>query len=242
MVSARYGLARDSELGDRGFRTAYWSRGYMVDRAAYVRRDFRYYHCFRPDWFVANPLSWRVARWNDRDYWRYLTWIELATWCELAREPIDHDYGDNLVVSDGTVWYEGNSAGTPAQYTQETIALAARGAAASPPPEAEWKALGVFALVQGEEKTSNALFQMAVDKSGVIRGNYYDGFADKSAELFGQIDKKTQRAAWTIGKKTDRVFEAGAPNLARAETPALVHTPGGAEQVMLVRVEPPAGR
>jgi hypothetical protein len=55
------------------------------------------------------------------------------------------------------------------------------------------------------------------------------------------VDKKNQRAAWTIGKTKDRVFEAGLYNLTQSEAPVLVHF--GTEktqQWLLVRVEQPA--
>ena len=47
-----------------------------------------------------------------------------------------------------------------------------------------------------------------MNQAGTIRGNYYDGLMDTTTPVYGSVDKKTQRAAWSIGKKTDRVFEA----------------------------------
>lgn len=57
------------------------------------------------------------------------------------------------------------------------------------------------------------------------------------------MDKKTQRAAWTVGDKKEPVFEAGIANLTRSETTMLVHFgKGGTQQWTLVRIEQPAGR
>jgi hypothetical protein len=54
------------------------------------------------------------------------------------------------------------------------------------------------------------------------------------------VDKKTQRAAWTIGKKKDRVFEAGVYNLTQSEAPCLVHLgTDRTQQMLLVRMDPP---
>jgi len=93
-------------------------------------------------------------------------------------------------------------------------------------------------LVQGDEKTSNNVFQLAVNKDGVIRGNYYDGLTDATTPVYGSVDKKSQRAAWTIGKKKDRVFEAGIYNLTKGETPVLIHIgTDRTQQMLLVRVE-----
>jgi hypothetical protein len=52
------------------------------------------------------------------------------------------------------------------------------------------------------------------------------------------VDKKTQRAAWTIGDKKTPVYEAGLSNLTQQQTTILVHRDGGkVEQMMLVRVD-----
>ena len=37
------------------------------------------------------------------------------------------------------------------------------------------------------------------------------------------IDKKTQRAAWTVGDNKENVIETGIYNLTKDEAPALVH-------------------
>jgi hypothetical protein len=74
----------------------------------------------------------------------------------------------------------------------------------------------------------------------VIRGNYYDALADNTLPLYGSVDKKTQRAAWSIGEKKDIVFEAGIANLTRTETPVLVHVgKDKTQQLTLVRIEQP---
>jgi hypothetical protein len=63
---------------------------------------------------------------------------------------------------------------------------------------------------------------------------------DTTTEGYGQIDKKTKRVAWTIGKNKGRVFDAGAANLTRSEAPMLVHAASGlTQQFMLVRIGPP---
>ena len=82
------------------------------------------------------------------------------------------------------------------------------------------------------------MFQFAVNKDGIIRGNYYDGLMDTTTPVYGSVDKKTQRAAWTIGKTNDRVFEAGIYNLTQDQTPVLVHLgTEKTEQLLLVRLK-----
>jgi hypothetical protein len=56
--------------------------------------------------------------------------------------------------------------------------------------------------------------------------------------ITGKVDKKSQRAAWTIGDKKTPVYEAGLSNLTQKQTTILVHRDGGkVEQMLLVRVD-----
>jgi hypothetical protein len=93
-------------------------------------------------------------------------------------------------------------------------------------------------MVQGEETVANNLFQLAINKAGVIRGNYYDALGDNNLPVFGSVDQKTQRAAWSVGDKKDIVYEAGLYNLTQPECTVLIHY--GSEktrQMMLIRLE-----
>jgi hypothetical protein len=74
----------------------------------------------------------------------------------------------------------------------------------------------------------------------VLRGTYYDAVSDTTQNVTGQVDKKTQRAAWTIGDKKTPVYEAGLSNLLQRQTTILMHRDGGqVEQMLLVRVDDP---
>jgi hypothetical protein len=221
--------------------TAYWSTGYMGTRAGYVRSGFGYYGCFYPSWYTAHPGCWVAAGWAAGTAWTVPTYGSIAGYCGLPNaEPADYDYGSAVVYQDNNVYVNGQDAGTAEQYAQQATNIAAQGQAADAPPTAEWKPLGVFALVQGDEKTSNNIFQLAVNQDGVIRGNYYDGLMDTTTDVYGSVDKKTQRAAWTIGKKADRVFEAGIYNLTQSQCPCLLHLgTQSTSQLLLVRVEQP---
>lgn len=238
------GLGHYSAFGIGGVThsTSYWSRGYCANRGAYVRSGFGYYGCFHPGWWAAHPGCWYAAGWAANDAWRVATWASLAAFCGYAGTGTDYDYGGNVVYQDNAVYDNGQQVATAPEYAQQATAIADQGQKADPPPTADWKALGVFALVQGDEKTSNNIFQLAIDKNGIIRGNYYDGLMDTTTPVFGSVDKKSQRAAWTIGKKKDRVFETGIANLTKDETAVLVHIgTDKTQQWLLVRVQQPSG-
>ncbi len=221
--------------------TAYWSRGYMGTHAGYVRSGFGYYGCFHPAWYTAHPGCWLAAGWAAGYAWNALSYANLSAYCGLAyADAPDYDYGSSVVYQDNNVYISGQDAGTPETYAQSATTIADQGQTAMPPATDDWKPLGVFALVQGDEKTSNNIFQLAVNKDGIIRGNYYDGIMDSTTEVYGSIDKRTQRACWTIGKKKDRVFEAGVYNLTQPQCTCLVHLgTQSTSQMMLVRMEQP---
>ena len=59
-----------------------------------------------------------------------------------------------------------------------------------------------------------------------------------SKEIAGSVDKKTQRAAWTVGDNKTTVYETGIYNLTKEQTPILVHFgPDRTEQWLLVRMK-----
>jgi hypothetical protein len=151
-----------------------------------------------------------------------------------------YDYGTNVVYQGDNVYIDGEQAYTAEQYAQKAFQYADAGRAAQPADNEEWQPLGVFALVRGEEQTSDKIFQLAVNKSGVIRGNYYDAVADNTLPVYGSVNAETRRACWSIGQKKEVVFEAGIANLTRAETPVLVHYgTDNTQQFTLVRMEQP---
>jgi hypothetical protein len=151
-----------------------------------------------------------------------------------------YDYGSNVVYKDNRVFYNDEPVATAEEYAGQATDIAAVGQAAKPDDKEEWQSLGVFAIIQGEETEANNIFQIAINKNGVIRGNYHSAVADTTVPISGSVDKKTQRAAWIVGDKKDTVYETGMGNLAEPETSILVHFgKERTEQWMLVRLEPP---
>jgi hypothetical protein len=220
--------------------TYYVSGAALRTQGIYVRTGFRYYNTFTPAWYSRYPGAWRAARWAAATVWVPATWLIVSGYCGYPTTPVYYDYGETVVYRGNTVYVNGEPAGTPEQYAQQATQFSESGRSAAPAESEEWQPLGVFALVRGEEQTSDKILQLAVNKDGVIRGNYYDALADNTLAVHGSVDKKTQRAAWSIGEKKDVVFEAGIANLTRDETPILVHYgTGNTRQFTLVRIQQP---
>jgi hypothetical protein len=86
------------------------------------------------------------------------------------------------------------------------------------------------------------VFQLAVNKDGIIRGNYFNTKDKNNQQVDGSVDKKTQRVAWVVEDKKNIIFDTGLYNLTKDETPVLVHFgKDKTEQWLLVRLkQPPA--
>jgi hypothetical protein len=82
--------------------------------------------------------------------------------------------------------------------------------------------------------------QLAVNKQGVIRGNYTDNVANTNRTVQGSVDKQTQRVAFTVGDNSHNLIETGLYNLTKDEAPCLVHFgKDRTEQWLLVRLQNP---
>ena len=178
-------------------------------QGVYVRRSFVHYDCFRPNWYVAHPHAWRAAAWTATAFWAGATWGRLSAYCGYPPAPVVYNYGSTIVYQDNSVYYNGEPVATAEEYAQQAAAIADQGEQAQPGEKEEWVSLGVFGMVRGDDTDANQIFQLAINKDGVLRGNYYDALSDSTLPVFGAVDKKTQRAAWTVGDRKDTVYENG---------------------------------
>src|SRR5262249_48472673 len=154
--------------------------------------------------------------------WNAATWNDCYAYCGYPAEPVYYDYGSNVVYNGESVYIDGASVGTQEQYAQQAIVIADTGKPPFASKEEEWLPLGVFAMIQGERTDSNDLFQLAVNKAGTIRGNFYNVLSDTTLPVYGAVDKNTRRAAWTVGDKKEPIYEAGFANLTKPETTMMV--------------------
>ena len=183
--------------------------------------------------------------------WSPFTWAAFGTflggpWANV--QPIYYAYGQggNVYYENNVVYLNGQAAGTPQEYYQQTQALAAAAPATDQinGQQEDWLPLGVFALTSEDTGDSQIVLQLAVNKQGVIAGTYYNEANQASRPIQGTADVKTQRTVMTFAdnKNTDRILETGINNLTQDEAPALLHF--GAEQsqpVLLVRLKQPDG-
>jgi hypothetical protein len=226
-----------------GHRTT-WTNAATFNTWGHAVRTSYAYPYFNRTWYNAHPTAWSANRWVNAsaNYWTALNYASFINHVGLGfnTQPIYYDYGSTLVIINDTVYLNGQKVSSATEYAQQADALAQTGRRAQPAADEEWQPLGVFGLMQGDEETAQRMFQLAVNKAGVLRGNYYDAVADHTLPVYGSLDKKTQRVAWSIGDKKEIVFEAGMNNLTQNETTILVHFgKESSQQMLLVRLEEP---
>ncbi|HVJ79989.1 MAG TPA: hypothetical protein VNC50_02870, partial [Planctomycetia bacterium] len=208
----------------------------------YIRGGWGYYNAFYDNWWWQRPGLWFGVGWLAGQAWSTPNWGYVSSYAGYPAEPIYYDYGSNVVYNGDNVLIDGQP--VPAsQYEAAATQIADAGRSTDPGTNEGFQPLGVFALTRGEETQSDKVFQLAVNKEGVIRGNYYDAFTDTTLPVYGSVDRTTQKAAWSVGDRKEVVYEAGIANLTKDETPALTHFGGGnTQQFVLVRLKRPEAK
>lgn len=218
------------------------SRTATVAAGKDVRMAFRQYDMFGKSWFQTHKGGWYSPTWPDGWIWNTTDWASLAAWWGIATAdaPTDYDYGQNIVFSNNQVYYGSQPVGTEAQYYQQGLSLSQsqNSAATAQTTAALWKPLGVFALVAPNSSTPVAEFQLAVDKHGALRGNYYNPLTKQVKPVVGALDRRNQRLAWTVGTDKTVVYDTGLANLLQAQGDILVHlNKDRMQQYSLVRLQ-----
>ena len=211
-------------------------------RGAAVRSSYNGYGMYGAGWHAANPGAWAAAGWTAGRAWTPATWPAVGATLGWAAgvQPVAYNYGNNVTYQDDQVYY-----GEPAGGHGRAVLSAGRrrwpkAAPAADATADDWMPLGVFALVQKEQSDPHYVMQLAVNKSGAIGGNYTDLISGTNVPIQGAVDKKTQRAAWTVGKNKTTVCETGIYNLTQDEAPALIHIgKDKTQQWLLVRLKQP---
>lgn len=186
-----------------------------------VRHAFYHYHLFTPDWYARHAMAWGGAA-IASSAWAPANWDSASDWVGCDSMPEDYDYGSTVLYQGGNVYVEGQPVGSDAQYYDQASSLAAAGDAKQD-DQAKWLPLGVFGVVQVAQTDPTMIFQLAVNRQGIIRGNFYSTVTDTTVPVHGAVDKKTQRVAWTVGDNKSTVYDTGLYNLTKDEAPLLIH-------------------
>ncbi len=210
--------------------------------AAAVRTNYNHWGVYDRGWYGRYPGAWFAAGWAANAMWDACTWNSAAAYMGYTDQPPTYyDYGSTVVYEGDNVYVNGQDQGTATQYYDQAEQLASTGAGAQAPADGDWLPLGVFALTKTDATKSDVTIQLAVNKQGIIRGNYTDVATNKNQLVQGSVDKETQRVAFTVGDDKKDVVETGLYNLTKDEAPALIHFgTDRTEQWLLVRLQKPA--
>ncbi|QDU09783.1 hypothetical protein [Gimesia aquarii] len=207
--------------------------------AVVIRGGFYGYGMYYPGWYAANPGVWYASTWPPGYAWTVSTWDAILAWLAWENmQALYYDYGNNVLYRDGNVYVNNKDVGTSEQYTQQASQLAATGADADATEQEKWMPLGVFALSQSGQTKSDSVVELAVNKQGIIRGNFTNEKTKKTQQVQGSVDKKTQRVAWTVGNDKNTIYDTGVYNLTKEEAPLLVHIgKDETQQWLMVRLD-----
>jgi hypothetical protein len=172
---------------------------------------------FTPGWYADHPTAWQYTH-PHADAWAVATIGTVAAWLGIpAPLPADAASGENVFTS--------QSVAPPAEV----------------PEVGDYLPLGVFALGPHGAHDASALVQLAVSKSGDLRGTYYDVVTGQEQPLSGQFDKQTQLATFKLESPDSAEFEISLVSLTRPEGNARLRFTGGqTRDWSLARFEPPA--
>jgi hypothetical protein len=211
-------------------------RSWAAVNGAYTR-----WNAFTPGWIGGYPGAWWPGKWAMwGTAWAVATWPYASAYCGCTGEPMYYDYGTNVAYEDGQVYVDDQPVATAEEYYAQADQIADAGAEAA---NEDWMPLGVFAVIAEEGQTqTDKVLQLAVNRDGVIRGNYQDVMTDQVTPVTGSIDKAAQRVSMKLQGNDQLVVETGLYNLTNDEVPVLVHFgPDRQEGRVLIRLQQPEG-
>jgi hypothetical protein len=149
-----------------------------------------------------------------------------------------YDYGSNVAYEDGMVYVDDQAVATAEEYYNQAGQIAESGAEST---NEDWLPLGVFAVISEEGQTqTDKLVQLAINRDGVIKGNFQDVLTDKVTPVSGALDKTSQRVSLKLEGNDTLVVETSLYNLTNDEVPVLVHFgPDRQEGRVFIRLKKP---
>jgi hypothetical protein len=204
---------------------------------------------FAAGWFGDHPNAWRATH-PHADAWAVAGLGAAVGWLGWGgggyyNDDGTYDTSDDASDDNADDGNDDTTAGGNNQAADQIAAnqppdarqLAARGLT-DVADDAEFLPLGVFAIGPSGATQASAVVQLSVSKSGILRGTYTDLVSDQAETVYGAIDRKSQVAAWTVGREGRVTFESTLANLTQANGRlALLGANGNVSQWTLSRYE-----
>jgi len=180
---------------------------------------------FTPDWYAKHPQAWQPAK-SSADWWKTADVATISAWLGQPAQ---------LVMAAGTTADSGGAVATAggadigADGLQSVLVLPAGHQNAVGPADSDCLPLGVFAVVPpGTQDTAQAhnYQQLAIDRQGTIKGNFFDTISGTVLPITGTVDRTALAASWTVGTNGSRFT---APLRAFAGQPRTVSMSSGGQ-------------
>lgn len=189
---------------------------------------------FTPDWFAKHPEAWRPTT-SPSDWWNSADAAAITSWlgqpinaAGTAADPV----GGVATAGAADVGDDG---------LRSVLVLPAGHQNGANATDADWLPLGVFAVVPAGTQDSGQAHnfqQLAVDRKGTIKGNFYDTLSGTIQPITGTVDRTTLVASWTVGANGSR-FTAPMRSFTGQPRTASVSTGGQTRDLQLMPVQRP---
>ena len=154
---------------------------------------------FTPDWYSKHPEAWRPAK-LPADWWKTADVAKITGWLGQPVTAAGTTVGNGGVATAGGV-------DASADGLRSVLVLPAGHQNAVGPADSDWLPLGVFAVVPpGTQDSAQAhnYQQLAVDRQGTIKGNFFDAISGTVQPITGTVDRTALTASWTVGANGSR--------------------------------------
>ena len=178
---------------------------------------------FTPDWYAKHPQAWRPTK-SSADWWKTADVATITAW---LGQPVT---AAGTAAGNGGGVATAGGADVGADGLQSVLVLPAGHQNAVGPADSDWLPLGVFAVVPPDVAQQSGQAhnyqQLAVDRQGTIKGNFFDTISGTVQPIAGTVDRTALTASWTVGANGSRFT---APMRAFAGQPRTVSMSSGGQ-------------
>jgi len=178
---------------------------------------------FAPDWYAKHPEAWRPTK-SSPDWWKTADVATITAW---LGQPVT---AAGTAAGNGGGVATAGGADVSDDGLRSVLVLPAGHQNAVGPADSDWLPLGVFAVVPPDVAQQSGQAhnyqQLAVDRQGTIKGNFFDTISGTVQPIAGTVDRTSLTASWTVGANGSRFT---APMRAFAGQPRTVSMSSGGQ-------------
>lgn len=191
---------------------------------------------FSSAWHARHPEAWKPARLSASP-WKVADVATVTAWIGQPVVRADGSAGAGKVAP-ASAQAPVQPGSAPDGDGLRSVLVLPSGQGEDGDAADEWLPLGVFAVAPPGGAAGHNYQQLAVDRSGAIKGTFYDAISDTVLPITGTVDKGSLRATWTVGANGSR-FEAAVAAFSAAPGTVAVTSGGATRELELVPIDAP---